>query len=75
MQINSLKSEEIKNYEIDILAEVIAHFIVENILKDEKQFTSKTRPTSTICKETEASKMEIRQHHRQLYQSIRSISI
>ena len=59
MQIESHEKNKIEKTDIDTLAEIIAIFIIENILKDEKSIFAKTPNASRFCQETETDKMEI----------------
>jgi hypothetical protein len=59
MQIEGHDKNKIENNDIDTLAEIIAIFIIENILKDEKSNFAKTPTASRFCQETETNKMEI----------------
>jgi hypothetical protein len=60
MQLESPEKKEIEKNDIDTLAEIIATFIIENILKDEKSTLAKISTASRFCQETEASKMAVR---------------
>ena len=59
MQIESHDKNNIEKTDIDTLAEIIATFIIENILKDEKSTLAKKPTASRFCQETETDKMEI----------------
>ena len=59
MQIESHDKNNIEKTDIDTLAEIIATFIIENILKDEKSIFATTPTASKFCLETETDKMEV----------------
>ena len=59
MQIESHDKNNIEKTDIDTLAEIIATFIIENILKDEKSTFAKAPTASRFCQETETDKMEV----------------
>lgn len=59
MQIESHDKNKIEKTYIDTLAEIIATFIIEKILKDEKSTFATTPTASRFCLETETDKMEI----------------
>jgi hypothetical protein len=59
MQLESHEKKKIEKTDIDALAEIIAIFIIENILKDEKSTLAKTSTASRFCQETETDKMEV----------------
>jgi hypothetical protein len=59
MQIESHDKNNIEKTDIDTLAEIIATFIIENILKDEKSTFAKIPTASRFCQETETDKMEV----------------
>jgi hypothetical protein len=52
MQIESNDKNKIEKTDIDTLAEIIATFIIENILKDEKSTFATTPTASRFCQET-----------------------
>ena len=59
MQIESHDKNKIEKTYIDTLAEIIATFIIEKILKDEKSTFAKKPTASRFCQETETDKMEV----------------
>ncbi len=52
MQIENQEKNKIEKTDIDTLAEIIATFIIENILEDEKSTLAKTPNSSRFCQET-----------------------
>ena len=59
MQIDGHENKSYDDADINTLAEIIANFIIVNILKVEKSSLSKATPTSRFCKEVKTDKMEV----------------
>lgn len=59
MQIESHDKTTFQTSDIDTLAEIIAAFIIENILNDEKSNFPKPSSASRFCQTAKTDEMEI----------------
>ena len=60
MQIKCQKEQTYNDVELDLLAEIIANFILENILKDETPIYSEQSDSSKLRKKAEGDQVEVR---------------